>query len=912
MSKPIVGLLVVGVALLAVLIVGCSDEPSSTPSARTVPSPIITTQPSVTPEPPPAPTTATTPEPTPTPTTAPTDTPTPEPTATPTSAATATPAPAPTATPTPEVPMDRPAQAKRGYSSDHGMLSPYVKPAEIDGAGRKLLAIYMVGSDLEENYRAGTIDLAELIDGYDALPGSQEVEVIVAFGGARTDGWWGMKFASMSQLATDVQDLEFGNETGPNAYLYQADGAHMGDESSLKLFLDYLRDGYLNFDQRFLTFWDHGNSYIGFGNDTNFNGDALLMDEIERAFQRSQPGSFDLIGFDACLMATVEVAKVIEPHAKYMIASEGLEPGHGWLWNAVIQLYAQEGSITEAGKQMVDNFVQDVHQDESTGKTLSLLDLSQYDELVMALNPVVSAFGEQLLYNEEYSDSLIIGSSRAQSYGASERDDSRRSIDLKHFAQLLTEQLSTTEIGSSLDELMDAVDRFVVHSNHDGSKPNSFGVAIDAPENADSEYSAYKTNDTWLNFQSAYMDFRLSDTESPEVIGEYTDSDGTFATVYDENLARVTTLYGFVEPIEFEDGSVEDHFMVVAEEEAIATETDDEYFAPTFNPWWFTVEYNPGKDTAWIPAFFTERFELGGQQFLVYTAEIDYYQADKDYSGYELPYDFATMTLIVHEDEHLQWELLDHYIETYQLVYSGPDDEEGMVQFDKATFQIALGDKIQYWNLGFSLEDPANDDWFEASEIVTFVQEPVFQFEFLEFEDEFGELLEYQYAIWAEDASGNATLGDLIPSERVAESPFGNMQVFVDPSGYFEVQTPQHWIEEEPDSSQYEAFRASDPEENGAITIYVEGGVLATLTEYADALETGFLDAGAEDLRRETAQGLPAILFEWSLGEAAVAWLTYVSDDGVAIDIAYTFPTDQFEAGRELAHHSFFDTFRVY
>ena len=36
------------------------------------------------------------------------------------------------------------------------------------------------------------------------------------------------------------------------------------------------------------------------------------------------------------------------------------------------------------------------------------------------------------------------------------------------------------------------------------SKPNSFGVAIDAPENADAEYSAYKTNDTWLDFQSAY------------------------------------------------------------------------------------------------------------------------------------------------------------------------------------------------------------------------------------------------------------------------------------------------------------------------------------------------------------------------------------------------------------------------
>ena len=793
------------------------------------------------------------------------------------------------------------------------MLSPYVKPAEIDGAGRKLLAIYMVGGDLEENYLSGSIDLQELVLGYDALADSDEVEVLVAFGGARKDGWRGMKIANISQLTLDYLDSEFGNETGPNVYLYQADGAHMGDESSLKLFLDYLRDGYPNFDQRFLTFWDHGNSYIGFGNDTNFNADALLMDEIERAFQRSQPGTFDLIGFDACLMATVEVAKVIEPYAKYMIASEALEPEHGWLWSAVIQLYAQEGSITEAGKQMVDNFVQDVHDSESTGKTLSLLDLSRYDDLVAALSPVLSAYSDQLLRNEAFSDSLIVGATRAQSYGVSIRENSRTSIDLKHFTQLLAENAPNADNRPSLSKLAEAIDRFVIHANHDGSRPDSFGVAIDAPENADTEYSAHKINEDWLDFQSAFSEFLLTDNESPEVIGEYTDSGGTFATVYDENLARVTTLYGFVEPIEFEDGSVEDYFMVVAEEEAIATETDDEYFAPTFNQWWFTVEYGPRKDTAWIPAFFTERFDLGGQQFLAYTAEIDYYQADKDYSGYELPYDFATMTLIVHEDEDLQWEILDYYIETYQLVYSGPDDEEGMVQFDKATFQIAFGDKIQFWNVGFSLEDPANDDWFEASEIVTFVQEPVFQFEFLEFEDEFGELLEYHYAIWAEDASGNATLSDLTASARVVDSPLGNMLVFVDPSGYFEVQTPQHWIEEEPDTSQYEVFKAFDLE-GSSVTIYVEEGVLLSLTEYADALESGFLEAGAENITREpvqTAQGLPAVLFEWSIDEEAVAWLTYVSDDGVAVDISYTFPADEFDDGRDLAHSSF-GTFLVY
>ena len=142
---------------------------------------------------------------------------------------------------------------------------------------------------------------------------------------------------------------------------------------------------------------------------------------------------------------------------------------------------------------------------------------------------------------------------------------------------------------------------------------------------------------------------------------------------------------------------------------------------------------------------------------------------------------------------------------------------------------------------------------------------------------------------------------------QVVESPFGNMLVFQDPSGHFEVQTPQLWTEEVADPSQYQAYMASDLA-GSIVIIYVEEDVPLSLTEYADALEAGFLQTGAEYVTREsvqTAQGLQAVLFEWSIDDVASAWLTYVSDDGVAIDIGYTFPADQFEAGRELAYYSF-------
>ena len=544
-----------------------------------------------------------------------------------------------------------------------------------------------------------------------------------------------------------------------------------------------------------------------------------------------------------------------------MIASEELEPGHGWSWSAVVQYYVLAESIVDAGEAMIDNYVQEVHGYKSDGKSLSLLDLSRYEDLAMALNPVISAYGE-LLHNETYSDSLIVGSTMARSYGASQRNGTRTSIDLVHFTQLLAENLPDTDIGPRLGELTEATDRFVVHSDHDGSRPNSFGIAIDAPENAEAEYSAYKINDTWLAFQSEYSDFRLSDTapSAVQVIPESTNSDGTFVTVHDENLSRVITVHGFVYPVWVEDGTVEDFFMIITEEEAFPTETDDLYFASTWDQWWLEVEYDPEEPLACMPGNSTG---FDGQGHRLYTVFIDYYQAGKDYSGYESPYGPAIIKLIVDE----QGEVVNHSITTFKVLFTGPDDEEGTILFDKATLQIAEGDAVQFWYFGVNLKDKTEVLWFEAGDVLTFVQEPDFQYNFLWFHDA-GRLIEHDYAILAAAVAKNFTLSDPIPSPRVMDSPFGNMLVYEDPSGYFNVQVPWDWIELVPDSSQDEVFKASTSDGSGSASMYVEEGVLVSLTEYIDEAETAFLEAGAEAIAKTnipTAQGHPATILEWSI-----------------------------------------------
>ena len=95
-------------------------------------------------------------------------------------------------------------------------------------------------------------------------------------------------------------------------------------------------------------------------------------------------------------------------------------------------------------------------------------------------------------------------------------------------------------------------------------------------------------------FNRAYEEFLQSDTAPPELEASTDNVDpqslqldptapdeldfGVVVTFEDDNLAEVTSLYGFVESFEYEDGSVEDYFMVVAELETYSTDTPGRVF----------------------------------------------------------------------------------------------------------------------------------------------------------------------------------------------------------------------------------------------------------------------------------------------------------------------------------------------
>jgi hypothetical protein len=131
---------------------------------------------------------------------------------------------------------------------------------------------------------------------------------------------------------------------------------------TLAEFMQFCEDNYPA-DHKILVLWDHGGGVAGYGNDSIFSS-ALSLGEIREAFEAvytpsaSRP-AYDIIGFDACLMASAEVAQTLDGFGKYLVASEEVEPGQGWDYSVWLQAMTDDPTMNAAqiGRSIADSFM---------------------------------------------------------------------------------------------------------------------------------------------------------------------------------------------------------------------------------------------------------------------------------------------------------------------------------------------------------------------------------------------------------------------------------------------------------------------------------------------------------------------------------------------------------------------------
>ena len=120
---------------------------------------------------------------------------------------------------------------------------------------------------------------------------------------------------------------------------------NFGDSKTLSEFIKFGVERYPA-DKYGLILWNHGaGSVKGVCFDANFGYDGLTLSEIKEALESTKEiigKKFEFIGLDACLMATYDMACIIEPYADYMIASQEIEPSSGWDYKTVISNLGKE------------------------------------------------------------------------------------------------------------------------------------------------------------------------------------------------------------------------------------------------------------------------------------------------------------------------------------------------------------------------------------------------------------------------------------------------------------------------------------------------------------------------------------------------------------------------------------------
>jgi hypothetical protein len=93
-------------------------------------------------------------------------------------------------------------------------------------------------------------------------------------------------------------------------------------------------------------------------NDGYSSLDILQIDNQLNSFRSNGP-KFDFIGFDACLMSSIEVSYQLLSHSDYLLVSASEEPSDGWPYDRVLEiLSSKDPSLKEKMEKIVNAYVE--------------------------------------------------------------------------------------------------------------------------------------------------------------------------------------------------------------------------------------------------------------------------------------------------------------------------------------------------------------------------------------------------------------------------------------------------------------------------------------------------------------------------------------------------------------------------
>jgi hypothetical protein len=376
-------------------------------------------------------------------------------------------------------------------------LSGCSAPEVADTAGSWTVLTYSIADtdlepymmdDLDELGEAGSSDSLNLVALVDRASDYSDAPVL------GLDDWEGGRILEIDRGSATVLD-DLGD-------------INTGDPETLRDFIatgirDYPADHYA------LVISDHGASWPGVGGDESSDEDVLDLAELKSGITAGLADAgvtqLDLLGFDACLMATDEVASTLAPVAQRLLASQELEPGHGWNY-ASFGMISDNGGATvdQLGAALIDGFKEQAVDEEDEGEiTLSLTDLTA----MPAVDTAMAAFTDALEIRIA-GVAPTVGKTRAQTLGFGESPDPENDSFMADLGILVSEiGVDALDVSDEADALIRAINDAVIDRVDGQATKGATGLSIYFPPKAKyylDDYATIPAAAGWNSFLQSY------------------------------------------------------------------------------------------------------------------------------------------------------------------------------------------------------------------------------------------------------------------------------------------------------------------------------------------------------------------------------------------------------------------------
>ncbi len=200
----------------------------------------------------------------------------------------------------------------------------------------RTVLVYMAANNSLSSFSSS--DISEMKEGLASMSSTEGMHLLVYIDTGSSPKLMELEMENGSAVETVVQTYESRNSCGV--------------DETIEVFEDVFGNSEYEADSYGLVYWSHGDGWIPsgvstrwVGQDTSNGTNYMDIDDLVTALQ-SAP-HFDFILFDACFMASIEVAYEIRDYTDYYISSPTEIPGPGAPYDAIVPYMFQDGAAVQ-------------------------------------------------------------------------------------------------------------------------------------------------------------------------------------------------------------------------------------------------------------------------------------------------------------------------------------------------------------------------------------------------------------------------------------------------------------------------------------------------------------------------------------------------------------------------------------